>query len=217
LHASAVALKHRCAIFVGETFSGKTTLFTEAVLSADALPVANDRVSIDAALRVHSWPSYASYCEGTLLRYPPLHAAALDYERDSCAFRTRRWSAPVSNSFSIHQKRIYPMGWFAAAAGRKYQRAAPLAAIVLPRVSKDALSLSIRAVGREALLDRLEASSFESREPSFLPWHGLSRPPASATSALVANVLESGVPAFELELRPSELGKVGHLLQEMVS
>jgi hypothetical protein len=219
LHASAVCREGRCYAFTGDAFAGKTTLFTEAVLRGRATPVANDRVSIGPALDVLSWPSYASYCEGTLLRYPELVAAALAYESERCPFRTQRWSGPLSSSFSKFKKRIYPMAWFAAAADRKYRRHAPLGALFLSKVDQSARSPSLRRMDLSAAADRalflnaVTAGSFESEEPSFMPWHGLDRPRGSASEDLLDSLVDGNAPVHYLSIHPDDLGSLPHLLE----
>lgn len=222
LHASAVVHGRGAVLFVGHTLSGKTTLLTEAVLACGARPLANDRVLLPARDPLHavSWPSYCSFCEGTLLGHRSLTDAALAYERDDCAYRTRRWPEPLVRDFSPQRKRTYPMIWFTEATATRFVRHAPLSAIVfsrldlsLPEASWSRLEPAIDAA---AIAGELAESSFDRAEPSFLPWHGLAWPStAPELGDLIERASAARVRFFRLAAPPAPLPWLPTFLDEV--
>ena len=214
LHASAVECAGRAVLFVGGVNAGKTTLALESVLRHGCRPLANDRVlaTAEAAPAVVSWPSYCSYAEGTLLRYPQLHAAALAYEREECRYRTQRWGPSLAPRYTKDSKRVYPMVWFTDATGIRYRRRAPLGLLLHVRVSPEIPEPVLEPVrpdddeARAGLLAMLAEESFDTVEPSFYPWHGLARPRgAPPLDDFVRRVDAAGVPVYRLELPAEDL------------
>jgi hypothetical protein len=190
VHASGIVVQGRALLFCGDVLAGKTTLMSEAVLRHAAVPLANDRILLtpDAVngVNANSWPSYASYCEGTLLRYP-----------------TQSWPDALADTFDKNRKRIYPMGWFADAAGQRYARSAPLGALVFPKLALDDSPIGIRRLTTEECLGRLKSLVFGHPDPAFRPWHGIdpSEPMLEPQNLLVtgaASAFEITVPARSL-------------------
>jgi hypothetical protein len=207
LHASAVTLHNRGIIFLGAVSAGKTTFMTEAVITHGATPLANDRVlvGLGAPLMLTSWPSYASFTEGTLLDYELLRHAALDYENGCFPYRTQTWGTTFSRRYTKDAKRIYPMHWFTVASSRRYRRHAQLGALVLSQLSPNIAVPSVTRVSlndetnREHLVTLLQQECFDAREPSFQAWHGLPLPHGSADAAtLVAALASQTVPVYRL-------------------
>ena len=224
LHASAVALGGRCLLFVGRVSAGKTTLMTEAVLRHGAVPVANDRVLLAAdGSRVVSWPSYASFTEGTLLDYDPLARAAHDYEEGRFPYRTQTWGPTLTRRYGKDAKRVYPMTWFAEATGTHYLRSAPLGAIVVtrlePGLARDVLERTdLGDPGeREALAALLDAECFDGDEPSFCPWHELPLPSGGVTGGHAVEALRArGVPVYRFAASTSRFrSRLEQLLAEV--
>lgn len=213
LHASAVVGSGHAVAFCGGSLSGKTTVMTQLVLRHGAQPLTNDRLLLmpGPSLRAHAWPSYASYCEGTLLEYPELQAAAVRYESDECAYGTRRWPEPLTRTFDKGRKRTYPMVWFKEAAGRGFARQAKLTAVAFLRVSPQVEQLRatrLSASGVTQLPDRLQEVMFPARDPSFMPWHGLAMPVAAPAQALLDSLVQAGVSLHELEVPAADVAAV---------
>lgn len=222
LHASAIDIGGRSVIFVGQTSAGKTTIMTRAALRHEAHPHANDRVAIDAEGATLSWPSYSSYCEGTLLDYPELRRGAALYERDDCWFRTQRWPRPLERRYTKDCKRVYPMRWFRDACGRGFVRRSRLAAVVLSRLDTDLGHDSLRVLdpssraARELVRETLAYNSFDGAEPSFQPWHGLSLAPVERdVDGLVANLYQWRIPLWSLEVRPANVDTLDSYLDRV--
>lgn len=207
LHASAVSVRDQAILFIGAVSAGKTTLMTEAVIAHGAAPLANDRVLVDlgAPMTVLSWPSYASFTEGTLLDYESLRQAALEYESGRFPYRTQSWGSTMSRSYTKDAKRIYPMHWFTVASSQRYRPRAQLGALVLSHLSPDIAAPSVTRLRldddctRQCLVGLLEQECFDRNEPSFYPWHGLPLPRGSpSATALVTALLNQGVPVYRL-------------------
>jgi hypothetical protein len=222
LHASGVLDRAgRAVLFAGAVSAGKTTLFTRSVLDHGATPLTNDRAWVlERGTRVQSWPSYASYCEGTLLDHEPLAKAALEFEGPSGdAFRTIESSGPLRRAYTKDVKRIYPMSWFADAAGTAYARTAPLGTLVLAHVDPaveqpglEVLDLE-RPQDQSAIRELLSSQRFDDVEPSFLPWHGLA-PHGTSWSAddVISSFRSAGTSVLRLIAAPDDLTLVGDLL-----
>jgi len=207
LHASAVLVQDNAILFTGAVSAGKTTLMTEAVMTHGATPLANDRVLVDLGtpITVLSWPSYASFTEGTLLDYESLRHAALDYENGHFPYRTQLWGNAISRCYTKDAKRIYPMHWFTVASSHRYCLRAQLGGLVLSHLSPDIAAPTITRLHldddctRQCLVSLLEQECFDRYEPSFYPWHGLPLPHGSpSAAALVTALLEQGVPVYRL-------------------
>jgi hypothetical protein len=224
LHASSILFNEGAIVFCGPTSSGKTTLMTEAVFACNARPLANDRVLVTATAppSVISWPSYASFCEGTLLKYPPLARAAMEYERDTCYYRTQSWPWSLRQCFTKDSKRIYPMVWFSSVVGKKYVRQSPLHALVIakvhPLIEQPGVELYDLAdiSQRHNLGSLLSELVFDREEESFMPWHGLSMPTGIPTLESLLNRMHSAnIPVFRLQANPNDLTPLYHLLEEL--
>lgn len=221
LHASAANIRGRAVLFCGQSSSGKTTLLTQAVARSGAHPMANDRVVVSRrpGLDVTSWPSYASYCEGTLLDYAPLRAAAERYERSDCPHRTLSWPHPLRPLYDKQSKRIYPMGWLADAFDVRYTRCAALGALIFPTISSSGPHVVTRwqlddPATRGRLAHELDRLSFDRVEPSFLPWHGLSVPQgAPAVANLVDRLHAAHIPVYSLTCPPGDYRLFERLLK----
>ena len=207
LHASAVVVDGRAVLFVGDVSAGKTTLMTAAVLDHGAVPLSNDRVLVrlGTPLSAHSWPSYASFTEGTLLDRAPLAEAARAYEAGRTGHRTQTWGATLRRAYTKDVKRVYPMTWFCGTVGRRYRRSAPLGAIVISTLAARVPAPAVRWLDldddeqRQRLVDLLERECFDAIEPSFRPWHGLELPTGAPRAAgLVERLRADAVPVLTL-------------------
>lgn len=223
LHASAVVSAGSAVLFIGKVLAGKTTLMTEAVLACGARPLANDRVLVPARdpPQTVSWPSYSSFCEGTLLVHESLARAALAYEREDCPYRTRRWPSPLARDFSVSSKRTYPMTWFTGATATRFARHAPLGAVVFCQLDPALAGASwarIEASGdaAAAIAAELAKNCFDRAEPSFLPWHGVPGPgDAPRLDDLVRRACAAGTRFFRLAASPSPLSWLPAFLDEV--
>ena len=224
LHASAVSINNSAVLFMGKVFAGKSTLLAESVFKHGAKPLANDRVLILAGVPpiAVSWPSYSSFCEGTLLNYPALAAAAEHYENGNYPFRTQTWSRPLARLFKPDAKRIYPMLWFSQAAGVKFVRQEELRMLVLAQVEPEPATPGIRRLDLANPADRthltsiLDACTFDDHEPSFLPWHGLRWPAgAPALQDLIDRLAQARVGVFDFRVSVRDLGLLKQLFSEL--
>lgn len=182
IHSSGVEIGGKGVFFTGTVSAGKTTLLLECVAKLGAIPVTNDRVFIksgDAGVTAYSWPSYSSFCEGTILNYNELTRGALKYQNDpKCRYRTVNWDGPLKYVFDKEHKRAYPMIWFYDCFGKKYIKKSGVDIIFLSRldmgcVRDDITQLDYRK-DREYILSCLTSQSLDGTEPSFKPWHGMS-------------------------------------------
>lgn len=221
VHAGAVIGRRGAVLFVGGSFSGKTTAATECVLRHGARPLANDRVQLVAGasgVDALSWPSYASFCEGTLRRYDALRRAARAYEVTPPPYRTLRWSADLADAFHRESKRIYPQGWYADAVGARFARRAPVTAIVFVRLDPHVAAPSIETIeaddGADPLAALLDEHAFDAAEPSFMPWHGIAATHDAGGAVAVARAARSaGVAVRRLTANPRELDVLAQLLE----
>lgn len=215
LHASAVMVNGAAWLFLGNKGAGKSTLFIESVLRHSATPLANDRVLLDLndGRTVWSWPSYLSYCEGTILDYPELRDvfdAAFDGANQCDAHLYRR-------SYTQSHKRIVPPFHFHEVLGRRYARSAPLAGVVCAKLEAGHVAgLTLLAKRRTSSLAASELADavFDASDPDFPAWHGMRAPTAAAPlSGALAWLRDADVPLMEIVLDPI-LGKpkLGQLL-----
>jgi hypothetical protein len=222
LHASAIVTEGKAILFIGGTAAGKTTLLLEACINGDAVPLSNDRVWVTGVDQViaTSWPSYASFCEGTILAHGPLHRQALWYETAECTYRTLSWPQPLRNDFTKACKRIFPMVWFTDCIGREYAQSAPIQSIIFPSIavahSRPRLApidLSDTA-GRHKAVQLLRGNDFDCGEPSFRPWLGLTIPSIAAPiEVLVERLYQQDVRFFELQLSVANLPQLRETLR----
>lgn len=222
VHASAVLDRRgRAVLFSGSVLAGKTTLLTESVIGHGAVPLTNDRawIRFGSEADVLTWPSYASFCEGTLLNHPALAKAAEEFERDTNPYRTIRNEGPLLAGFDKDTKRIYPMSWFTDATKTAYASSAPLGSVVLTRLvpgmgRSELRELDLNAdTDRANVVDLFERECFDQHEPSFLPWHGMPLPRSPWTAERIVTELAAGrVDVLALEADPANLGVLEALL-----
>jgi hypothetical protein len=215
VHASAVECEGRTVLFSGGVNAGKSTLCAESVLRHGCRPLANDRVLLSAGEPpvAVSWPSYSSFAEGTLLDYPELEEAARDYERPSCPYRTQTWGDRLSRAYTKDVKRVYPMAWFAGAAGTRFVRRAPLGLLLLVRL-KEGGRATLEPADVSAAAE-LADQSFDAAEPSFHPWHGLPAPRgAPPLEDLVQRMRRAGVAVYRYEPAADDLSSLADGLRK---
>lgn len=207
LHASAIVLGGRAVLFAGGKGAGKSTLFIEAVAAAGATPLANDRVTLrlDGDPVAESWPSYASYCEGTIADYPVLREAFLAYERSASSAGLTRWGHALARDYTQARKRIIPPRFLVESLGRRYAFAAPAGALVMARADvTSAAPLRARRNRTTAALsdDEIAAIVFGDDDADFPRWHGL--PPRRGGMAARAALLRAAaLPVIDLQLNPT--------------
>lgn len=214
LHASAVVFDGAAWLFLGGKGAGKSTLFVEAVLRHGARPLANDRVLLDAedGRSVWSWPSYLSYCEGTIVDYPELRRVFDAGLRDQ---HRRREGRPPTCELALYRrsylqehKRIVAPCLFAEVLGLRYLRRAPLAGVVraalVPGHPGGATLHRCRSTAR-LQADDIEDAVFSARDPDFPCWHGDEQAraacPDPARSAL-AWLQAADLPCLDLTIDP---------------
>ncbi len=210
LHASAILVNGAAWLFMGSKGAGKSTLFVDSVLRHGATALANDRVLLDMddGATVWSWPSYLSYCEGTILDYPELRQvfdAAAGSKESPQAHLYRR-------SYEQSHKRIVPPFHFHEVLGRRYARSAPIAGVVCARLEAGhAAGLTVLATRRTSSLAASDIADavFGVPDPDFPAWHGTQRlERADPVSAALAWLRSANVPLLDVVLDPV-LGKPG--------
>lgn len=172
LHASAIDIDGMAWLFLGSKGAGKSTLFIDSVLRQHARPLANDRVLLDRrdGRSVWSWPSYLSYCEGTLVDYPELRQVFDATAGTGSAARARLYR----RSYAQAHKRITPPFHFHEVLGRRYRRSARIGGAVVARLEPGhAGGLSVLSQHRSADLTPgdLADAVFPHDDPDFADWH----------------------------------------------
>lgn len=207
LHASAVAIGGRALLFAGTKGAGKSTIFIDAVTHLGAVPLANDRVTLRCgdATHVESWPSYLSYCEGTIMDYPELERAFLAYESSPRSEGLMRWGRIFTRSYTQHYKRIIPTCFLVESLKRRYAFAAPVGALVLPQADITAVEpLHTRCERSTQQLTDEEVSAivFGDEDMDFPRWHGLAvtSPGFSRRAALLRAV---NIPVVDVKFNPT--------------
>jgi len=214
LHASAVLVDGAAWLFLGGKGAGKSTLFIDAVLRQGAQPLSNDRVLLDAedGRSVWSWPSYLSYCEGTILDYPELRhvfdAGLRDLQRRRDETGRGCAHALYRRSYAQAHKRIVAPCLLTEVLGLRYQRRAPLAGIVRARLEPGhAAGLTLHASGSTAQLQAADIADavFPPADPDFPCWHGDDRAlgqRAAPGDAALAWLQAAGVRHLDVTLDP---------------
>jgi hypothetical protein len=207
VHASAVVIGGHAVLFAGTKGAGKSTLFIEALTAFGATPLANDRVTLrlDDGAVAESWPSYASYCEGTIADYPALRAAFLGYERASWTAGLTRWGDAFERDYTQARKRIVPPRFLVESLGRRYAFAAPVGALVMARTEvAPGAAFHARRDRTTAQLtdDELAAIVFGDDDADFPRWHGL---PAhrGRMAARTALLRAAALPVIDLQFNPA--------------
>lgn len=189
LHASAVYRNSGCVAFIGSKGAGKTTALLESMLLHGAQGVSNDRifVSFELTPRVNTWPGSVTFCSATLSRYPQLlNAIALEREKDL-----------YRGDFSS-DKQLVSMASFCQATEVQYVPAANLRSVVILDHAHDGSPAMTLDLCNNQHFRRFESelldASFDTFEPDFAQWHGLSSErPAANLSEFVCQLKTSGV------------------------
>lgn len=213
LHASAVVFDGETWLFLGGKGAGKSTLFIDAVLRHGARPLANDRVMLDAhdGCSVWSWPSYLSYCEGTIVDYPELRrifdAGLRDLQQRYLGGHACD-RALYRRSYLQQHKRIVAPCLLAEVLGVSYVPRAPLSGVVratlVPGHGAGATLHAVRSTA-SLRLDDIADALFPADDPDFPCWHGdadglAQRPdPAAATLGWLRR---ADLPYLEVTLDP---------------
>lgn len=205
LHASAVVTDSGAWLFLGGKGAGKSTLFIDGVLRRSAKALANDRVLLDASdgRTIWSWPSYLSYCQGTILDYPELRevfdAASTSYGLAGPRLYRR--------SYEQTHKKIVPPYFLSEVLGIRYERSAPIAGVLSARLDATHRGgFSVEAVGRTSELGATDIAGavLDDLDPDFPAWHGACGQAAasSGTDAALDWLRESDVPFYQVALNP---------------
>lgn len=209
-HASAVSRDGGAILFAGGKGAGKSTQFIEAVTAGGYEPLANDRVVVEengSQLSVTSWPSYLSYCEGTILDYPVLKDAFDCYEGDEHNWWARKWGPEYSRSYNQDKKRIIPQDYLTKALGRPYKLESHLKAIVISEMDTEYSSgFSVRRGDFEdpGTLEQLIEEIMFSGEDADIPcWHGVSRNTRDESVATIVERMRlAGVRIYRTRMNP---------------
>lgn len=207
LHASAIVLPGGGAVlFAGGKGSGKSTLFAEMVIRGRCKPLANDRVFLTAgSADLWSWPSYLSYCEGTILDYPPLRTAFDAYEAEAQQHGCRIWGTAYRAIYSQTAKRIVPPYYLQSGVQSRYACHATASTLVIPYASTT-LSAPFTVVrecdASELSLAQLKQFCFLGPDPDFPPWHGIPAGGVASVRRVSDEIRASGMRVVEIALNP---------------
>jgi len=221
IHAAGVSVKGNAILFLGNANAGKTTLLIESILRQKAIPVCNDRIILrnsNEKILGHSWPSYVSMCEGTILNYPELTYAANQYDNGHPEYKTISWDSPLKFSFSKKDKRIYPQKWLTALISKKYLPNAEIRALVFPNLNAG-VDYSFKEIdlanpsSKKWLAEKLVENSFDIEEPSFMPWHNIEFPIwGGHIDGLVYDLFRSQTKIFQIDI---PLDKISESINEL--
>ncbi len=201
LHAAAVEAAGRGIVIAGPKRAGKTTLLLELLRSGLARPVANDRCFAglrDGEARVRGMPTAVKMRPEALAAFPEVALPDLErpYLHSVEEFERARRAVPVPR-----ERRSVTPAQLAARLGGAPVAAAPLGAIVLPRIDRRAdgwaLTGLTSAQTERGLWDNLFGRAARARPATaFEDLDG----GVPAPSREVAAVLARSVPGFRLVL-----------------
>lgn len=206
-HASGVAWDDRIVLFGGNKGAGKSTLFMEAVTSGGT-PFSNDRTAIDVSSGAAvSWPSYLSYCEGTIGDYTHLTRAFLDYEQDPQSQGMKRWGTTLRQDYGQDAKRIIPPHFLSRALNRRYRHSGRVAALVVPRLSPELNTPFVNSgpLDVATLTPDEVAMLCMPLEDSDIPrWHGrgIRLPDSDGSDRYHASLRKLEIPMYRIEMNP---------------
>ena len=225
LHASGVTYNGKGILFTGKVGAGKTTLLLDMVKNMNAELLTNDRIFIksnDKEVKGYSWPSYASFCEGTISEYKELKRLALEYEDNvNNKYRTQNWTKEISSSFTKDRKRTYPMMFLCDAFNKKFQRSSNINYIFLSHLDINNKVDEIRELeyfkDKNMIMNVLESQLFDNREPSFEPWHGLKIDNSSNTcEKFIENLRKNNCRIIYCDLNPNNIYKLNDFIKRVV-
>lgn len=225
LHASGVVYNGKGILFTGKVGAGKTTLLLDMVKNMNAKLLTNDRIFLKSnckEIKGYSWPSYASFCEGTICEYEELKILAMEYEEDvNNKYRTQNWTKEITSSFTKDKKRTYPMMFLCDAFNRKFQRSSNINFIFLSHLDINNETDVIRELDyckdKEVIMNIIESQLFDNREPSFEPWHGLKIDNRSNTcEKLIENLRENNCKIIYCDLNPNNIYKLNDFIKKVV-
>jgi len=212
LHASAVIFEGKAWLLLGEKGAGKSTLFIEAILRHGAEPLSNDRVVLDTQSQatVWPWPSYISYCEGTVIDYPELRRVFLAASR--VPGHDHR-SGFYRGSYTQSHKRIAPPFLLSEVLKRPYEASGELGGIIRARMTPGCSGgLRIKSVASTAALtpEGIQGVLFGREDPDFPCWHDDVGPAMAGAADTLDHTLgwmrQADVPLVDIDFDPV-LGK----------
>lgn len=214
LHASGVIVNQKGFLFTGAVSAGKTTLLLEGIAKYGATPLTNDRIFLkcdEDEVRGYSWPSYASFCEGTILQYPGLTEGANTYQKDeNYKYRTIDFPGELKEAYDKGSKRIYPMMFMCDWLSTKFVNSSKIHTVFISKLDINAEKMKIKELSKDEDYDfiyqSLESQLFDSREPSFMPWHGLKlRDGCTPVGELIDKFYETDCKIVEVVLSPEHI------------
>lgn len=225
LHASAAVIDDKGVVFTGAVSAGKTTLLLEMIQNLNAVPLSNDRIYLRntaSELYAYSWPSYASFCEGTILNYNRLKMEAIKYQRDEkYKYRTINTDTELINTFDKIHKRIFPMMLLCDSMNIKFLKSHKIDNMFFSHLDIDCKLDVIRELDYENdyqfIYESLEKQLFDSREPSFNPWHGLKiKDNSNTVKQLVKNMLNSGCRIHYIHINPTRMDNLTKYIRDNI-
>ncbi|EJF91078.1 hypothetical protein [Bartonella tamiae] len=174
VHASAVNSPNGAILFAGNKGSGKSTQFLEALDVAGVLPFANDRVFFSSKNHIYSWPSYLSYCEGTITDYPKVKMAFNTYENCNNENGLKKWGVDYDHSYVQNKKRIIPQDYLTNIYNFKYSISSKLKAIIFSNFNLEyEFSFSFKLINNDSfeLKNNLKKVIFNDIDEDIPCWH----------------------------------------------
>jgi len=210
LHASAVVFNEKTWLFIGDKGAGKSTLFIDSVLRQEATPLANDRVFLDSAdgKAIWSWPSYLSYCEGTILDYPELRSIFETARKTATGANTAYGSALYRKKYVQAHKRIVPPFFLKDSLNMSYVRANPIGGIVFACLDpslKTGLAVQSWRKSDEVKVEEINHAIFSADDPDFPCWHGINGPAMASKDQeekTMAWLAQANIPVLKITLNP---------------
>lgn len=211
LHASGIIHNNKGILFTGAVSAGKTTLLLESIQKLGAKPLTNDRIflkSKDEKMMGYSWPSYASFCEGTILQYPGLKKGALAYQYDEeNKYRTIEFNNELQEAFDKGTKRVYPMLFLCDCFQTSFAVSSAINTIFISKLDINCKETKIRELSYcedyEFIKNSFQSQTFDTREPSFNPWHGLELGCGTKpVERFITDLQQAGCKIFEANLSP---------------
>lgn len=225
LHASGVVYKGYGILFTGMSGAGKTTLLLNMIKNMKANILTNDRIflkSNDKKVVGYSWPSYASFCEGTLCEYEELKKLAIEYQdNENNKYRTQNWSEPIEYSFTKDKKRSYPMMFLCDAFNTKFKKSNIINYIVLSHLDINNKLDIIKELDydedKEKILNIIRSQLFDVIEPSFEPWHGYNLDNNSNSCIqLIDNLRKSNCKIIYCDINPKSIYKLNKFIKKLI-
>jgi hypothetical protein len=209
IHAAAAVDRGRAVIIAGQKYSGKTTMLLALLRRAQARFVSNDRVMVDLAGEVplvRGVPTIVKVREDSLRLLPSLTGPAFDHPHRHYLTMRECTSGSALIEPAAHQPPSMSPAQFCRWLGVEPLAAAPIGALVFPRVDPTVKRFILRDLGASETADRIRASLFSAGpgglvSEAFGPLWDSDFPGQGDTLAACGRLAEAGI-ACECRIGP---------------